>query len=150
MTLSVQGKNLETFWELTWEREVSLLDTIFLTHLLTSICSANTTFYSKMSFIITFKIHKMSSKSRFLFICCNMFRSHRAIIKQPLTDWNHCTTRADMSIYLHAIIACHIQECMPVLSSCSFHVAVFTLCSFVRSFPRSGMCPLLCLHYRQK
>jgi hypothetical protein len=72
-----------------------------------------------------------------------MFQPHRAIIRQPLMDRNHCTLWAYTSVCLHAIIAHRrIRECAPALSSCYFHVVAFMLCFFVHSFPRSGMCPL--------
>jgi hypothetical protein len=51
---------------------------IFLAHSLTSVYSANTTFYFKTPFTITFKIHKISLKLYFLFICCNRFRYQKA------------------------------------------------------------------------
>jgi hypothetical protein len=34
-----------------------------------------------------------------------MFRPYKAMINQPLIDWNHCTAWAHTSVYLHAIIA---------------------------------------------
>jgi hypothetical protein len=74
-----------------------------------------------------------------------MFRPHKSIIRQPLTERNHCTawTHASIYAYLHAITACRrIRECTPALSSRYFRVPAFMLCSFVRSYPRSGLCPL--------
>jgi hypothetical protein len=111
-------------------------------HSFTSVCNANT-FYFKMSFTVTFKINKISVISHFLFICCNMFQPHEAIIRQPLIDRNYCTAWAHTSMHLHAIIACRrVRECTAALSSCYFRVAMFTLCSFVRNFLRSGVSPL--------
>jgi hypothetical protein len=37
-----------------------------------------------MSFTITFKIHKMSLTSHFLFNCCNTFRPYKTIIRKLL------------------------------------------------------------------
>jgi uncharacterized membrane protein YwzB len=120
--------------------EKSLMSTIVFPP--PAVCNADT-FYFKMSSTVTFKIHKISLKSHFLFICCDMFWAYRAIIRQPLIDRNHCTAWAHISVYLHAIIACrHIQECTPALSSCYFHVLAFMPCSFVHSFSRWGVCPL--------
>jgi hypothetical protein len=72
------------------------------------------------------KFVKISLKSYFLFICCNMFRHHRAIIRK-LIDRNRCPACAHTSINLHAIITCsRIRECTPALPSCYLHVAAFT------------------------
>jgi hypothetical protein len=46
----------------------------------------------------------MSLKSHFLFICCNMFRSHKANIRRLLVDQNHHTAWTHTSVYLHAIL----------------------------------------------
>jgi hypothetical protein len=65
---------------------------------------------------------------------------------QVTVNWSkspHCKS-SHVNIFT-CYIACHgARECTPALSSCYtyFCVAAFTLCSFVRGFPRSGVCPL--------
>jgi hypothetical protein len=74
------------------------------THSITPVYNANTAFYFKCHLQSRLKFVKKSLKSHFLFISCNMFRPHRAIIRQPLIDRNHCTAWVHSSIYLHSII----------------------------------------------
>jgi hypothetical protein len=102
-----------------------------------------------MSLIVTFKIHKNVIKITFLFNCCNMFRSYKAIIRQELLDRNHRTAWAPRQyIYtlpLHVVI---IQGRPPALHSRYFLVAASTLCSTVRSLPCQPCVP--CIWCQQK
>jgi hypothetical protein len=122
--------------ERKWEYNQTVHQPLFmaLVHQLPSLMQHN--FYFKMSFTVTFKIHKMSLK-HILFNCWNMFRPYKAILRQLLIDWNRHTASSHMSVFIYMLLlhVVVIWECTPTIHSLYFHNAVSTLCSFVCSSP---------------
>jgi hypothetical protein len=83
----------------------------------------------------------ISLKSHFLFICCNIFLPHKAIIRQPLIDRNHCTAWAHMSVYLHVVVFENVRPLFPPVLVLLWR----SRCFFASSFPMSDVCPLYCV-----
>jgi hypothetical protein len=134
---------------------------ISLIHLLPSIMQHK--FYFKITFIIIFKIHKISFKSHFLFNCCNVFRAYETIIRQLLfgrnhrTAWTplqdiymlHCMSSLFNNVcphYTHAILLFRRPCC--VLLRVVYLVGRVSLVNFKRDFKWHLKNPLL--HYRRK